>query len=77
MKRFFAAILLVGTLSLISTSGQAPASAQKDEQTLLALIKEVQQQQVEIAANQVKIETKLADVAEAVRIARIYASRGR
>ena len=78
MKRFVAVIFLIGALSLISsTSAQAPAPAQKDEQTLVALIKEVQQQQLEIAANQTKIETKLADLAETVRVARIYSSRGK
>jgi hypothetical protein len=76
MKRFVVAILFAGTLAIISsTSAQAPA--QKDDQVILALVKEVQTQQLEIAANQVKIETKLADVAEAVRVARIYAGRGR
>jgi len=76
MKRFIAAILFAGTLAIISsTSAQAPA--QKDEQTLLALVKEVQAQQLEIAANQTKIDTKLADIAEAIRVARIYSSRGR
>lgn len=76
MNRFLAAILFAGALSIISsTSAQAPA--QKDEQTLLGLIKEVQAQQLEIAANQTKIETKLADLAEAIRIARIYSSRAR
>jgi NADH:ubiquinone oxidoreductase subunit E len=76
MKRFVAVILFAGMLSIISsTSAQAPA--QNDEQALLALIKEVQAQQLEIAANEAKIETKLADVAEIIRVARIYTSRGR
>jgi hypothetical protein len=78
MKRCVAAISLAIALSTISsTIAQAPASAQPEEQTLLALIKEVQQQQIEIAANQTKLEAKLADLAETVRIARIYSSRGR
>jgi NADH:ubiquinone oxidoreductase subunit E len=76
MKRFVAAILFAGALSIISsTSAQAPA--QKDDQALLQLIEEVQMQQLEIAANQTKIEARLADIAEAIRIARIYSSRGR
>ena len=75
MKRFFAAIAFAGALSIISSSAQAPA--QKDDQALLRLVKEVQAQQLEIAANQTKIEAKLAEVAEAVRIARIYSSRSR
>jgi hypothetical protein len=75
MKPFVAPLLFAGALSLISsTSAQAPA---QDDQTVLQLVKDVQAQQLEIAANQVKIETKLAEVAEAVRIARIYASRSR
>lgn len=76
MKRFIAPILWAVALSLISsTSAQAPA--QKDDEAVLQLVKQVQAQQVEIAANQEKIETKLAEVAEAVRIARIYSSRSR
>lgn len=75
MKRFLAATLLVVALSLSSLDAQAPA--QKEDQTVLQLAKDVQAQQTEIAANQTKIEAKLAEVAEAVRIARIYSSRGR
>jgi hypothetical protein len=78
MKRSVTAISLVIALSTISsTIAQAPASAQPEEQALLALIKEVQQQQIQIAANQSTIEAKLADLGETVRIARIYSSRGR
>jgi hypothetical protein len=76
MKPFIAPLLFAGVLCLISsTSAQAPS--EKDDQTVLQLVKDVQMQQLEIAANQVKIETQLAEVAEAVRIARIYASRSR
>lgn len=76
MKRLVAAILFAAALCFISsTSAQAPA--QKEDQALLQLVKEVQAQQQEIAANQAKIETKLVDITEAVRIARIYSSRGR
>jgi hypothetical protein len=42
---------------------------------LLPLVKELQIQQTQIADNQTKIDSKIADLAEAVRIARIYASR--
>ena len=76
MKRFVAPLLLASALGFAPfTSAQAPA--QKDDQAVLQLVKEVQAQQREIAANQIKIETKLAEVAEAVRTARIYSSRGR
>ena len=75
MKRFIVITLIAGAFSMISSHAQAPA--QKDDQAILLLVKEVQAQQAEIAANQTKIEAKLAEVAEAVRIARIYSSRGR
>ena len=73
MKRFFLAVLFAGALSILSSNAQAPA--QKDDQVLLQAVKEVQAQQLEIAANQTNIEAKLAEVAEAVRIARIYSKR--
>lgn len=55
---------------------QAPKTESKDEQQLVALTKEVQAQQAQITDNQAKIEAKLAEVAEAIRLARIYSSRG-
>lgn len=74
MKRFAlaaAAILACQTL----THGQAvPATAQQDQQ-IIAVAKELQAQQALIAENHAKIEAKLAAVAEAVRVARIYTSR--
>jgi NADH:ubiquinone oxidoreductase subunit E len=75
MRRVLHAILFSMSLSVISAAAQAPDP--KDEQQLLALLKEVQAQQLEIAANQTKIAAKLADVAEAIRVARVYTSRGR
>jgi NADH:ubiquinone oxidoreductase subunit E len=75
MTRSIATILFAGALSIISSSAQAPA--QKDNQAVLQLVKEVQAQELEIAANQTKIEAKLADIAEAIRLARIYSSRAR
>ena len=41
----------------------------------MALAKEVQVQQTAIAENQTKIDAKLVTIAEALRLARIYASR--
>ncbi len=46
------------------------------DQQIAAAIKEIQTQQAQIADNQAKIATKLAGVVEAVRVARIYSSRG-
>jgi hypothetical protein len=57
----------------------APLPAQQvasaEEQQIQALVAEVRAQQVTLAENQAKIDAKLATIAEAVRIARIYASR--
>jgi hypothetical protein len=72
--KFLLSLALIAFITAAPIAAQAPAS--KDDQELLALIKEVQAQQSQIAQNQVKIEAKLADVAEALRVARIFASRG-
>jgi outer membrane lipoprotein-sorting protein len=68
-------LVLVGVIAAASMAAQAPAS--KDESELLALIKEVQTQQTQIVDNQAKIEAKLADVVETIRVARLFSSRGR
>ncbi len=74
MKRILLTILLPVTLLVISSSvAQTPES--NDERRLLTLIKEVQVQQGQIADNQAKVDAKLADVAETIRTARIFASR--
>jgi hypothetical protein len=70
-------------LALIATSlfGAAALAAEptsdRDQQQVAALTKEVQGQQTAIADNQKKIDEKMAAVAEALRLARIYAGRGR
>ena len=74
MKRILLALLLPATLMVMSFSdAQTPDANQ--EQRLLALIKEVQTQQAQMAENQKKIETKLAEIGETVRVARIFAGR--
>jgi hypothetical protein len=74
MNRPFLAVLLFSVLSTLSSSvAQAPDS--RDAQQLLALIKEVQTQQAQMAENQTQIETKLADIGETIRVAKIYAGR--
>ncbi len=76
MKRILFALLAPGTLLVMSFSAaQTPDTNQ--EQKLLALIKEVQTQQAQLAENQAKIEEKLAEVAETIRTARIYTKRER
>jgi hypothetical protein len=72
MKHFLAAVLLFSAaVTMRAQSPQAP------DPQLAALIKEVQAQQAQIADNQTKLNEKMALVAEAVRVARIWASRGR
>src|SRR5256885_10002811 len=74
------AIISSGILSLITASLIGASSAQTpdkndEQQQLLALVKEVQTQQAQITDNQAKIETKLADLAETIRVARLFAGK--
>ena len=69
-------LTLLGALVLFATSIGAQSPASDDQKRLEALLKEVQAQQIQIADNQSKIDAKLVALAEAIRIARIYASRG-
>jgi hypothetical protein len=76
MRQISAAILLSLTLLLFSSGGaQTPESRQEEQ--LLALVKEVQAQQAQIADNQAKIDSKLAEVAETIRVARIFSNRAK
>jgi hypothetical protein len=72
MKRFLPTALLFLALT-------APVIAQKpaltEEQQLAALAAQIKAQQTALADNQAKIDAKLVTIAEAVRIARIFASR--
>jgi hypothetical protein len=72
MTRISVALLLSLTLLLFSSG-----AAQTPETRPEALIKEVQAQQAQIADNQAKIDSKLAEVAETIRVARIYSKRGK
>jgi hypothetical protein len=66
--------LALGVLLLTPAIAQTPGAKEPDE--LNALISEVQAQQKEIADNQAKIDEKLTTLAETVREARIFSSRG-
>jgi hypothetical protein len=66
------AVLAGAALSPTRSSGQ-PAS---DDEALTALLNDVATQQATLADNQTKIDAKLATVAENVRLARIFVSRG-
>jgi peptidoglycan hydrolase CwlO-like protein len=71
-------IILIGMLVVLASSigAQVPAPITSDQQHLDALLQQVQAQQRQIAENQANIDAKLASLAEAIRVARIYASRG-
>ncbi|MEY2493560.1 MAG: hypothetical protein QOJ45_52 [Verrucomicrobiota bacterium] len=72
MKFLSALIVTCLCVLLINASAAEPS---KESQQLMALVKEVQAQHAAIADNQTKIDAKLVTVAEALRLARIYASR--
>ena len=72
MKHLLAiSCLMLATLSALRA---AEPAAPQDAQVVAAM-KEIQAQQAQIADNQAKIEAKMAVIAEAVRMAKIYASR--
>jgi hypothetical protein len=74
MNRISVSLLLAAGLLAISASlAQTPDANQ--EAKLLALIKEVQTQQAQLAENQAKIEEKLSAVSEIIRTARVYTKR--
>ena len=64
------------TLLMSAPAAEAPSAGQQQEQQVLAVAKEVQRQEAAIAQNQAKIDAKLATIAESLRVARIYSSRG-
>ena len=74
MNRVF--LLLIPALLVVSASfAQTPNP--NDEAKLLALVREVQTQQTQLADNQAKIEEKLAAVTEIVKDARLYSKRAK
>ena len=75
-NRLMKQIVAPAFLSLMLLGSIVAAPPANPQEQLLAAVKEVQAQQALMAENQAKIEAKLATVAEAVRVARIYSSRG-
>jgi septal ring factor EnvC (AmiA/AmiB activator) len=76
MKRILIVLLLPAVLLMVSFSGaQTPDAIQG--QKLLALIKEVQTQQAQLAQNQAKIEEKINELEETIHDARIYSKRSK
>lgn len=70
------ALLAVCFVACATAQGADP-SADRDQQQVAALTREVQSQQAQMIENQTKINEKVAAIAEALRQAKIYASRGR
>ena len=71
--------LLFALCAIITLASSAPAQAPQQspgQAELAPLIKEIRAQQAAMAANQAKINEKLATLAESIRVARIYSSRG-
>lgn len=66
--------LVVTCLAALVVSASA-VEPSKESQQLMALVKEVTAQHAAIADNQTKIDAKLVTIGEAIRLARIYASR--
>lgn len=69
-------LTLLGALVLLATSVGAQSPAPPDQKQIQSLLKAVQDQQIQMAENQAKIDAKLVALEEAVRVARIYSSRG-
>jgi hypothetical protein len=74
MKRTTAALLLSTIVAVSSLHAQAPATDAPDPR-VVALVKELQAQQLQLAQNQAAIDARLVVIAEAARTARIFASR--
>jgi len=76
MKRTLQVFLLAAALLVVSFS-RAQTSDANEQAKLLALIKDVQTQQAQMAENEKKIEEKLNDISEIIHDARIYTKRTR
>jgi hypothetical protein len=61
--------------AIVVSAAEPPQDSERDQQQAAALAKEVQAQQTAIADNQTKIDAKMVTIAEALRLAKIYASR--
>ena len=73
MNRTICGALFVMALLAFSASAQAPEA---DSQALLGLLRDVETQQQQMAVNQNTMDQKLATLAETIRYARIFSSRG-
>lgn len=72
MKSIVRVILLAAALAAVSSSAQMPVTA---DQQILNLVQQLTTKQAELTDNEGKIETKVSNLAESVRTARILMSR--
>ena len=61
---------------LFALPGRSNGQAGADEAAFNALLTDIATQQAAVAANQTKIDEKLAAIAEDLRLARIFVGRG-
>jgi hypothetical protein len=75
MKTLFAllAVCLSGAVGV--RAAEPSKESEREQQQVVALAKEVQAQQTTMADNQAKIDAKMVSIGEALRLAKIYASR--
>lgn len=76
MKRSITIASLLAATLFCPAFAADPVKAQTDQQ-MTQLVKEIQAQQAAINENQARIDAKVAAIAEEIRVARIYASRGK
>ena len=63
--------------AVCAPAAEPSKESQREQEQVVTLTKELQSQQAAIADNQAKIDAKIATIAEALRQAKIYTSRGR
>jgi hypothetical protein len=69
--------LMAATASLFFGPAQAQTASVADIKATADAIQALQDQQKTITDNEDKIDAKLADIAENIRVARLYASRAK
>ncbi|HEY6204554.1 MAG TPA: hypothetical protein VIW21_00130 [Chthoniobacterales bacterium] len=71
IKPVICSLLCVVSAILLAASRLAAA-----DQPLATVVRELKAQQAQISDNETKIEAKVANLAETIRVARIFTSRG-
>jgi hypothetical protein len=72
MKAIFGSILIAAVFTTLPLSAQTPDN---ENDNLLNLVKELTIKQAQLVDNEGKIEIKVTDLAEAIRVARLLMSR--